>query len=250
MLRNVYLEGELGEKYGRVFSISAKRPAEVFQCFEANFPDFRKYLLDCHERDVGFTVEVEGEKISAEECLLNLEKGDIIITPIPAGSKSAFGKILAAVALVAIIASGQFGLYTTAAQALATGATAGFSTAGLVVASIAANLALTGMQQLMAPDPSVDTQASADESYLFNGPEQNIVEGDPIPILYGRLRVPGQPISFEVLNRSLYPVYFNPPGTDPLIDPPVSVEYTYIYNDLTGNILIPSFNIDFSEEGE
>jgi hypothetical protein len=52
----------------------------------------------------------------------------------------------------------------------------------------------------MAPDPSVDSQQ--DESYLFQGTAQTAVEGDPVPIVYGKLRVPGRPISFEVRNRN------------------------------------------------
>jgi hypothetical protein len=53
---------------------------------------------------------------------------------------------------------------------------------------------------MMAPDPSVDSQQ--DESYLFQGSNQNIIEGDPVPILYGKLRIPGRPISFEIKNQN------------------------------------------------
>ena len=31
---------------------------------------------------------------------------------------------------------------------------------------------------------------------------QTILEGDPVPILYGQLRVPGRPISFRVQNEN------------------------------------------------
>ena len=63
---------------------------------------------------------------------------------------------------------------------------------------LAVNLALVGIQEMMAQDPSVD--ADQEESYLFNGQEQNIIEGDPVPVLYGKLEVPGQPINFELSN--------------------------------------------------
>jgi hypothetical protein len=64
----------------------------------------------------------------------------------------------------------------------------------------AINLALTGLQQMMAPDPSTDSQQS-DESYLFQGTTQEAVEGDPVPIVYGKLRVPGRPISSQIKNE-------------------------------------------------
>jgi len=69
------------------------------------------------------------------------------------------------------------------------------TTAGKATAMLALNLAMTGMQQLMAPDPSVD---EGPENYLFNGSGQNIQEGDPVPLLYGELRVPGRPVSVYI----------------------------------------------------
>jgi hypothetical protein len=65
-----------------------------------------------------------------------------------------------------------------------------------MAAFAAVNLGVQGISQLMAPDPSTD--ADQEKSYLFNGAEQNIIEGDPVPVLYGRLRIPGQPVNFEL----------------------------------------------------
>ena len=48
---------------------------------------------------------------------------------------------------------------------------------------------------MMAPDPSTDNQQ--DESYIFQGSKQNIAEGDPVPVLYGELRIPGRTVSFH-----------------------------------------------------
>jgi predicted phage tail protein len=59
------------------------------------------------------------------------------------------------------------------------------------------SLAIVGIQQLMAPDPAVDKDAST--NYLFSGGANNAVEGDPIPILYGELRVPGRPIAVDII---------------------------------------------------
>ena len=66
-----------------------------------------------------------------------------------------------------------------------------------MLAMFAANLALSGLQQIMAPDPAVDQDAPT--NYIFSGGANNAREGDPVPILYGELRVPGRPISIEVI---------------------------------------------------
>ena len=71
----------------------------------------------------------------------------------------------------------------------------------LIGLSVGVNLAMAGVQQMMAPDPSVDNDQ--DESYLFQGTGQTLIEGDPVPILYGKLRVPGRPISLHVRNERL-----------------------------------------------
>ena len=65
--------------------------------------------------------------------------------------------------------------------------------------SIATNLAMTGIAELMAPDPSTD-QGGGDSNYLFNGANTNHAEGDPVPLLYGELRVPGRRISANIVN--------------------------------------------------
>lgn len=230
MKRNVYLEGDLGDTFVPHLYMDCKNPAEVFQCLNGNFGEkFKSYMIDKHEKGISFHIEVANQEIENPlELLMPIEEGDIVVTPIPAGSKSGPLKIIAAIALVALTYGYGAQLIASANAAAAAGSAAATSAAGLTGASIAVtqtttfmsamgaalgagglggmlslmavgmatNLALAGINQMMAPDPSTD--ADSEQSYLFNGAEQNIIEGDPVPILYGRLRVPGQPISFEI----------------------------------------------------
>ena len=217
MLRNVYLEGELGEKYIPHMQLSFTKPSEIFRALDANFGDVTHYFMKKHEEGVGYHIDVAGNELEEPaELLLDMKEGDVIITPVPAGSKSGPAKILAAVALVVITAGAgaamiaaqnaqmvAFGLAGPAAPAtLAAGlSTAAGTIGGKIALGVAASLALGGIQTMMAPDPSTDSDQ--EKSYLFNGAEQNIVSGDPVPLLYGRLRVPGQPISFEVSSEGV-----------------------------------------------
>jgi predicted phage tail protein len=199
MKRKVYLDGELGELYGRELTMDVSSFGEVFRCLEANFPGVKQYLIDCHEKDIGFICKVAEEPLNSdEEVALRYPEGDMYISPQPAGSKSAAAKIIAAIIIVAVVYfTGGFG----ATGYLATGAGSFAQIAGLAALSIAINLALAGIQQLMAPDPSTES-GEQDEAYLFQGSGQTILEGDPVPILYGKLRVPGRPISFRVQNEN------------------------------------------------
>ena len=210
MMRSVYLEGEMGERFGTGFQIDAPTVKDVIRCMECNHPDLRRYLMDCHGKDIGFEIDVASNKLDyVEEMLMSLQEGDVTITPIPAGSKSGGAKILGAIALAALFlipggflfTAGQAAVpaltLSTAGTLPAIAATAGaFTVPGMLVAGLALNLAMMGLSQVMAPDPATD--ADQEQNYLFNGNQQNIVEGDPMPVLYGRLRVPGQPVNFEV----------------------------------------------------
>jgi len=205
MKRNIYLEGEIGLKFGRRHSFHGESVRDALRLIQANNPELRKYLIACAEADIGFHIEVGSNEVETPlECLLPLREGDVVITPVAAGSKSGGAKILTAVAIAALMFAmpGSIGALM---NGTAFGATAGSTAAGLqsiaafTAASLAINLALTGIQQLMAPDPSVDEE---DEGYLFNGSQRNIVEGMPIPLLYGELRVPGHPVSFEIVGEN------------------------------------------------
>jgi len=205
MQRKVYLVGDIGDRFGRTHSVHAESYSDVMKCIEANNPTLKKYLLDAHEAGVGFTLETAGKfEEDEKDLLLPLRQGDITFAAIPAGSKSGGGKIFAALVLaffiLPMIGGAAIGGMSstalggiTATSSYGVALQAGMMTmAGKATTMLALNLALTGIQQLMAPDPAVDDNPT---NYLFNGAEQTLAEGDPVPLLYGELRVPGRPIS-------------------------------------------------------
>jgi len=188
MLRKVYLEGELGEKYGKVAEVKAESVREVMQYLQANHDTINKYLIDSTEqRNIGFTVKIADTYVDDDrELLLPFDKGDIIITPTPMGAKGAV-KVIVGVVLVVV------GILVTPMN----------PKLGMALISMGANLVMTGIQEMMAPDPSTDAETEEEEGYIFQGAEASIIEGYPVPILYGELRVPGQPITFDVQNTSI-----------------------------------------------
>ena len=203
MQRNVYLQGELGERFGRKFIVNTENYSDIFKCIQANRPDFVPYLRKCHENDIGFILDTEENgALDHEDLLSPVAKGDITLALAPAGSKKGLTKILAAIAIIAVIyfTGGFAGLGVGGANTgYMVAASGGLTITGSMTVLFAANLALAGLQQIMAPDPAVDQDSGANTNYLFSGGANNAREGDPIPILYGELRVPGRPISIEVV---------------------------------------------------
>lgn len=201
MKRKVYLEGEIGHKFGKEFTMNVSSFSEVIRCLDANFSGFKKYLIDSDEKGIGFICEVAGAPLQDErELLLNYSEGDMIITAVPAGSGRGVGKVIAGIILV-VVTLKTFGAAGTA-YLMGTAETGLAAAAAMVIGtSIGINLTMTGISEMLAPDPSVDNDQ--DESYLFQGTGQTILEGDPVPVLYGQLRVPGRPISTQVRNERL-----------------------------------------------
>ena len=205
MRRNVYLEGELGERFGRKFVVNTNDYSEIFKCIQANRPDFLPYIRQCHENDIGFILDTEEGSVGTEDLIIPVAKGAITLSIAPAGAKSGIAKILVAIVIVVLIVTNPaiFAALPAGAPAgmVATNFAAGLSMYGQMAVLLAANLALMGIQQVMAPDPAVDKNDGT-TNYLFSGGASNAKEGDPIPLLYGELRVPGRPVSIEVVQGS------------------------------------------------
>ena len=212
MARKIYLNGEMSNKFGTVHPFVGDTVRDAIRLLSANNLEFKPYLINCMEEGIQFSVTVHGRELSdIKECLLPLKEGDIIITPIPAGSKSGGSKILTAAAIAILLFTPGGGVLVGGAQGTsvfgamtATVAGGGYASVGAAMLAqgaslLAINLAVAGIQQLMAPDPAVDEEEPV--GYMLSGAENNIVAGDPVPILYGELQVPGQPVSFEVKNR-------------------------------------------------
>ncbi len=139
-------------------------------------------------------------------------KDTVIITPVPAGSGKGLGKLLGGLAILAAMffIPGSASLFTTAGSSLsgfgltssqvlgATTSTGAFKTAviglntlGAGVMMLGTNLAIAGLTEMSAPDPG---NMTSDPSYLFNGAQQNIEQGQPVPVLYGKVKIGGTPI--------------------------------------------------------
>ena len=199
MKRKVYLIGEIEKKFGSEFSMYADNYGEILRNIDCNRPGFKEYLFECHNEGIGFTINFAGKNIEEKELLTPIKEGDVTITAVPAGSKSEIGMILTGAAL--IIAG-----FWTGGQSWAIAAKLQSALIG-----IGMSIAMQGVQSMLAPDPA--TEEKEEEGYLYTGGEAIIVEGDPVPLLYGKLRVPGQPISVA-LNTAGSMGSYEGPGWD------------------------------------
>ena len=196
-MTQVKLLGELGDKFGSEWTSNSKSMRDIFKLIDCQVEGFKEYLQDCHEKNIGFTIQNGDDFIDYDDLALCHVKDTVIISAVPAGSGKGLGKILAALAVLVLFIvrpdlaikayeASQGGFF----EALAAGAQ--MKQSALILASIGANLAIAGITEMTAPDAG---NMTSDPSFLFNGANNTIEQGQPVPLLYGEMRVGGLPIS-------------------------------------------------------
>ena len=197
--------GDLGDRFGEVWEVNVTSVAEIFKLIGCNTVGLQQYLIDCTENGIDFTVQQGEEFYGNDGFTLNNALGseDIIIAPVPAGEKKALTKILVAILIVVALYFG-FPHVFDVSLATALGGGQGFATftawTGL---SMAVNLSIAGITQMLAPGPEVDNP-ERNEAYLFNGPVNQARQGIGVPIAYGELLVGGTAINVS-LRSSPFP---------------------------------------------
>jgi len=195
--KTLKIEGSLGIKYGERHNVKVNTPVDALRVVDANKEGF---LLELSNHELNYMMTIDGEELT-EDTLLEVPMSkpfsEITIKPIPQGAKGGAGKLLAGVAMVGLVlATGG-----TAGAFWSVGANTFGISLGQVVVGIGISLAMTGIQQMMAPDPATDTSPEGtDDNYLFSGRLTTGYDNNPVPVLYGRLKVRGVPMYYDIVN--------------------------------------------------
>jgi predicted phage tail protein len=221
-MKVVKVYGALRKRLGQCrFEFDVTTPAQAIKALCVNFPGLEKWLIDSEKDGVGYRVAVSKEKATEENVaplLLPFSDREVFsITPVVAGAGRGTGAILLGAALitVAILAPGA-GFALSAGGFTATGAAAtlvaspGFALASsLAVAAgnIGIGLVLTGVAQVLSPQPSLDSTIDESvqlESFSISNVVNTSRQGLPVPIAYGRVFVGSAVISsnLDVSQRS------------------------------------------------
>lgn len=157
------------------------------------FPGFEQHLLQSKEKGLRYAVFNGKWNLSEDDLAKPTGKDVIRIVPVLTGSKRAGG--LQTIVGLAIFAAAVFFSGGLAAGSVGLFAgSAGWAAAG----SIGISLAVGGVLQMLSPQAkglsSQDGPANR-PSYSFNGPVNTTAQGNPVPLLYGRMIVGSSVIS-------------------------------------------------------
>ena len=216
-MKDIILEGILGEKFGYEWKLDVNSPAEALSAIMAQRPAMRKFLLDS-EGVQGYEVFVDevGCEIPEELVISKPGNGSYTFVPVIGGSKNSTLMMVLGVTLIAF--TGGFGaafvpgfmgtMGTTAGVAgatstvAATGMFASHATLVSAMGYLGTGLALGGAAMMLSPDVPDGNTSEKSENYLFGGPVNTVKQGEPIPLVYGRAIVGSKTISASVFTNT------------------------------------------------
>ena len=211
-LRTIKLGGALGRKFGRIHRLAVESPAEAIRALCVLKQGFREFLEGSERNGFGYKVLTGNVAINKDEAeqTLHIAHGaqtTFTFAPKAIGAKSGLGQILLGVVLV-VAAFWTAGWSLTALMG---------SVAAKGVAMFGASLILGGVTQMLAPkiktgDPKEDDKSRP--SYLFNGAVNTTAQGQPVPILYGRLMVGSAVVSAGITSKDIPIDSASTAGTD------------------------------------
>lgn len=200
-LRTIKLSGFLGKKFGRVHRLAVDSPAEAIRALSVIKDGFREFLENSHKNGVAYRFLVGNEALERSELKesLHMKHGastTFELVPVINGAKSSLGQILFGAALMA------FAWWAMPAMGfLAVGAKGAIFAPA--VFSMGMSLALGGVAQLLAPKVKAESKEADKPSYIFNGAVNTVAQGNPVPILYGRMRVGSQVVSAGITSNDI-----------------------------------------------
>lgn len=211
-LRTIRLYGKLGAQFGRVHRLAVASTAEAVRALCILKPGFERELMTSRDRGISYACFLGKTNIGGDELHLSGGGEDIRIAPVTAGAKSSFlGTLMLGAALVV-------GGWAIAGLSAFTGAGAIGYAIGASVTQFGYLTMIGGVIQALSPQQAgISAKDGPDNgaSYNFNGPVNTTAQGNPVPVLYGRMIVGSAVISGGILAQDQ--AYAGAPSTRPPI---------------------------------
>lgn len=199
-LRTIRLYGKLGTQFGRVHRLAVENTAEAIRALCALIPGFERELMTSRDRGIRYACFLGKENISKDELTLTGGQRDIRIAPVLAGAKR--GGLLQTIIGITLIVTG----------ALVFGPA---NPIGAALISTGISMTIGGVIQMLSPQQTGKSGDSSSNgaSYNFTGPVNTTAQGNPVPVLYGRMIVGSAVISAGIVAEDQAYVGAPLPGT-------------------------------------
>ena len=178
-LTTIKLCGELGKKFGKTHKFAVASVAEAVKAMTVILPGFQSELMTRKDRGMAYAVFIDKDNVGREEFANPVAGRTIKFVPILQGSKN--GGILQIVLGIVLIVVGAFTSYA----------------GGSALISMGISMVLGGVINLLSPQQNISSKNNPNNgtSYNFSGPINTAAQGNPVPLLYGRMIVGSAVIS-------------------------------------------------------
>jgi predicted phage tail protein len=183
-IRTIRLYGKLGAQFGRVHRLAVASTAEAVRALCVMLPGFQAELMTSKDRGVAYACFLGKLNISKDDLQLAGGSDDIRIAPVTVGAKR--GGVLQFIVGAVLVIVGAFTSWS----------------GGTALISMGVSMMAGGVVQMLSPQQAQSSAADAVEngaSYNFNGPVNTTAQGNPVPVLYGRMIVGSAVISAGIL---------------------------------------------------
>ncbi|MEX5494794.1 tail assembly protein [Pseudomonas asgharzadehiana] len=182
-MQTLLLSGSLGRRFGRRHRVTTAGGFRDVSGYLKQFPGFEQHMVDSSAKGLRYAIFNGRENVGEDDLGKPTGRDVIRIVPVIAGSKRA-GLIQTVVGVVLVAVGSYFG-QTWAVQ-------------------LGIGLTIGGAMQLLSPQAKgLGTQDGPNNrpSYSFNGPVNTSAQGNPVPLLYGRMIVGSAVISAGIYSE-------------------------------------------------
>jgi predicted phage tail protein len=206
ILRTIRLYGKLGAQFGRVHRLAVENTAEAIRALCVLMPGFERELMTSRDRGVRYACFLGKKNIGRDDLVLSGGAEDIRIAPVLAGAKS--GGVLQFIAGAVLVVAGY--LVTTLSYGWA-------APVGGAMIKMGVAMMIGGVVQMLSPQPRSNASATTENgaSYNFTGAVNTTAQGNPVPVLYGRMIVGSAVISAGIVAQEQ--AYIGAPTARPAI---------------------------------
>lgn len=161
----VHLHGILGNKYGKIHKFAAKSPKDILNALEANHSEFRKDLKELALKNVHYTFIYDNKWLKGASLLDNkIKVKEVHVIPSVLGA----GPIAAASTTAAVIF---------------------WASIIISIGSAIYSYVQAGKMEFPQIPGSTGTSTALNRSLAFSNRENIIEQGNPVPLVYGRMKV-------------------------------------------------------------
>jgi predicted phage tail protein len=195
-MTKIFIHGRLGKLFGEYHELNIQKKLDVVNAINANHKGFKKKILSEFKEGIDYDLidpsDPDKKWETVDKFLNEPAPEELHIVPSISGSAGVIA-FAAAVFSAVVAAVSAFGA---------------FLAGGGFLANLAIGVILNGIQMLLFPAPkgpaSQQISSKLDQSsYLFSSLDNQSVQGFPIPLLYGELRVGSNVIAVNVFNQDI-----------------------------------------------